>query len=276
MMTQARSQAELEAHVREIDRCNQRGGRMLSLINLLDAGSVDLPLAAYLAAAMRNGASLLVGAHPGGAGKTAVMCALLNFLPDGTAIRPVADASVLARGLQDVQYGRTCYLAHEIGAGYWYAYVWGESARALFQLAANGHIVASNLHADTLAQTRAQLCRENGVPRAHLDAVTLKVYLGMARGLGGRTRRWVQRVYESDGARDCLLVERERGGTFRQVAESGLVTQAQEAEYASLLSALWQQGHRTVEEVRQASVGYTQAESGGSAKAGSSARLVSS
>ena len=80
------SQAAIRAHVRAINDCNQRGGRMLSLVDLLDAGSVDLPLAAYLAAAMRGGASLLVGARPGGAGKTAVMCALLNWIPDHTII----------------------------------------------------------------------------------------------------------------------------------------------------------------------------------------------
>jgi hypothetical protein len=245
-------QAQLDGHVREIDRCNQRGGRMLSLVDLLDAGSVDLPLAAYLAAAMRAGASLLVGARPGGAGKTAVMCALLNFLPDRTAIQPVADRAILERGLGDRGFGETCYLAHEIGAGSWYAYVWGQQARAFFQLAHNGHIVASNLHADTLEQTRAQLCDENGVPRAHLDAVTLKVYLAVARGPGGRVRRWVRRVYESDGAQDRLLVERMPDGAFRQVAESRLVSPKEEAHYAALLSALWEEGQRTIREVRQA------------------------
>jgi hypothetical protein len=251
-MNQARVRAELDAHVRELDRCNQRGGRMLSLVDLLEAGSVDLPLAAYLAAAMRGGASLLVGARPGGAGKTAVMCALLNFLPDRTAIRPVADWAVLAQGLNDAQAGRACYLAHEIGAGSWYAYVWGEQARAFFQLAAEGHIVASNLHADTLQETRAQLCKENGVPWSHLAAVTLKVYLGVERGPGWSIRRWVSRVYESDGVEDRLLFEGLRDGTFRQVAESGIVSPAEEAQYASFLSVLQHQGCRTMEEVRRA------------------------
>jgi len=66
----------IEAHVDALNACNQRGGRMLSLIDLLKDESVSLPMAGYLAAAMRGGASLLVGANPGGAGKTTVMCAL--------------------------------------------------------------------------------------------------------------------------------------------------------------------------------------------------------
>jgi hypothetical protein len=245
----------LDAHVREIDRCNQRGGRMLSLVDLLNAGSVDLPLAAYLAAAMRSGASLLVGARPGGAGKTAVMCALLNFLPDRTAIQPVADRAALARGLHDTQFGDRCYLAHEIGAGYYYAYVWGEQARSFFQLASNGHIIASNLHADTLQDMRDQLCGENGVARAHLDAVRLKITLRVVRGRGWSMQRWVGRVYESDGATDRLLWERVDDGSFRRVAGSALVSPDQQAHYGAFLSALQTQDRCTIEEVRRALLG---------------------
>lgn len=257
MANEAQIQAQLDAHLREINRCNQRGGRMLSLVDLLEAGSVDLPLAAYLAAVMRGGASLLVGARPGGAGKTAVMCALLNFLPDRAAIRPVDGWATLAQGLNDPQPGRACYLAHEIGAGSWYAYVWGEQARAFFQLAAEGQIVASNLHADTLQETQAQLCEENGVARAHLDAVTLKVYLGVETDRGRAMRRWVRRVYESDGEQDRLLFEGARDGTFRRAAESRVVSPEQEAEYASFLSVLQRQGRRTIDEVRGALVAAT-------------------
>ena len=227
---------------------------MLSLVDLLDAGSIDLLSAAYLAAAMRGGASLLVGASPGGAGKTAVMCALLNFLPDRTDIRPVESSAVLAQGLHDPRPGRACYLAHEIGTGSWYAYLWGEQARLFFQLAAEGQIVASNLHADTLQETYAQLCAENGVAPAHLAAVTLKVYLAVARGRDGSVRRWVRRVYESDGAEDRLLVEWTGEGAWRREAESRFVSRAQEARYATFLSALRRQGRRTIEKVRRALV----------------------
>ncbi|MCK5526789.1 MAG: hypothetical protein KAJ05_06545, partial [Candidatus Latescibacteria bacterium] len=92
------NEALFRAHIRVLDDCNQRGGRMLSLVDLITAGTVDLPLAAYLSAAMRSGASLLVGARPGGAGKTTVMCALLNFLPDDTILRPVASRTAPESG----------------------------------------------------------------------------------------------------------------------------------------------------------------------------------
>jgi hypothetical protein len=228
---------------------------MLSLVDLIEAGTVDLPLAAYLAAAMRAGASLLVGARPGGAGKTAVMCALLNFLPDDTLIRAVDSRAVLAVGQRDDEPGRTCYLAHEISsASYYYAYVWGNEARSFFSLVADGHVIASNLHADTLEETRDQLCRENGVAPAHLDAVTLKVYLQVKRGVGWSMRRWVGTVYESAGGGDRLLWSGETGGTFvrHHPVESAVVSEEQETECAEFLAGLQRQGLRHIEDVRQA------------------------
>jgi hypothetical protein len=246
------NESAIRAHVHAIDDCNQRGGRTLSLVDLLDAGKVDLPLAAYLAAAMRSGSSLLVGARPGGAGKTALMCALINFIPDRTVIRPVDPPSVLTAAQQDARPGDTCYLAHEIGAGHYYAYVWGKEARVFFRLAAQGHTVASNLHADTLEETRDQLCRENGVAPAHLDAVTLKVYLRMARTQGRAVRRWVSQVYESDGTGDRLLWMGKENGTFSRRAASTVVSPEREKAHQEFLINLHRRGVRQIGEVRRA------------------------
>jgi hypothetical protein len=244
--------ARIRAHLRAIDDCNQRGGRMLSLVDLIDAGTVDLPLAAYLAAAMRTGASLLVGARPGGAGKTAVMCALLNFLPDRTVILPVDRPAVLVGAQHDDRPGDTCYLAHEISAGHYYAYVWGSEARAFFRLASRGHIVVSNLHADTVQETHHQLCRENGVAPAHVDAITLKVYLRIVRRSGWSLQRLVSHVYESDGARDRLLWTSDDAGTFARRAQSVIVAGEQEAKQSALLRELLQGDTRRIEDVRRA------------------------
>jgi hypothetical protein len=249
------NESAIQAHVNAINDCNQRGGRMLSLLDMIEAGTVDLPLAAYLAATMRSGASLLVGAQPGGAGKTAVMCALLNFLPDRTTIRPVDSRAALADG-QRARPGAVCYLAHEISNAPYYAYVWGNEACAFFGLVEQGHIIASNLHADTLKETRDQLCRENGVPQAHLDAVTLKVYLQIERRSGWAMRRWVSRVYESDGMGDRLLWTGDKKGVFtrQKPSDSAIVSPAQEHKYAEFLTALLRQDIRSIGDVRRALV----------------------
>lgn len=66
-------QAIILAHCAEIERCNQRGGRMLSIVDLIEAGTMTRELAAYSLAAIGAGASFMVGALPGGAGKTTVI-----------------------------------------------------------------------------------------------------------------------------------------------------------------------------------------------------------
>lgn len=223
-----------------LNDCNQRGGRMLSVIDLLEAGTLDLPLAAYLTATMQRGASLLVGASPGGAGKTTIMCALLNFLPPNTPIVVVDSPAVL----RHLPAPPVCLLAHEIGAGPYYAYIWGETARAFFAATQSGCSIASNLHADTLDQTYDQLCGLNGVNPAHLRAVTLKVFISIT----GRTRR-IASVYESDGS-DDVLVWRSSGSTYFRTAPSRLVTPADEARMADALRVLQARRTRTLEDIR--------------------------
>ncbi len=239
----------LRERMRVLNDCNQRGGRMLSLVDLLDAGTVDLALAGYLAAAMRARSSLLVGARPGGAGKTAVMVALMAFLPEDVAIQPIEGPVWLRRGLADAAYGKTCYLAHEIGAGFYYAYLWDDQARAFFRLAGRGHLIASNLHADTLIEAQAQLVDEVGVAPEDLRAVTLKVFLRVARGPDFRLRRWVNTVYESDGVHDRLIWQRAEKGRFARMAGSQLVDPEAEARARAFLERCLARDERTLEAV---------------------------
>ena len=226
---------------------------MLSVVDLLRAGTVDRPLASYLVGAMRKGVSVLVGANPGGAGKTTVMAALLNFLPDDTTIQPVEGRSVLERGRRDTDYGKTCYLAHEIGDGAYYAYLWGRDVRIFFSLAAASHIIASNLHADTLSETQEQLCDVNGVDPHHLNAVELKIYLRVG-GRGLRRDRWLSHVYECDGEEDRLIWRGERVNAFSRQADSAIVGEDDRAFWQDFLADLDAKDIHTIEGVRRAVV----------------------
>jgi hypothetical protein len=119
-------------HCDEIERCNQRGDRMLTLPDLVQAGTMDLPMAGYLMAAVSSGASFMVGCVPGGGGKTTVMGALLNVGPADVELRAADSMATLDKGSRQGE-PRRCYIGHEVGAGRYYAYLWGAEARAFLK-----------------------------------------------------------------------------------------------------------------------------------------------
>jgi len=135
-----------------VNRANQRGGRMLSVVDLLEAGTLSLAQAAWLVARVAEGGSWLVGARPGGAGKTTVMAALLAMLPDGQRVR-----LTLARGgWRDALPGEAV-VSYELSPGLYDAYIWGPEVRRLTELSASGCRIVANLHADTLEEAREQV-----------------------------------------------------------------------------------------------------------------------
>ncbi len=188
----------IDSHCRELNRTNQRGGRMLSIFDLLDAGSLGLDLAAFLMARIARGDSFMVGALPGGAGKTTVMCALLNLVPEDVPL-VAATAQEVSQAHTQPDSTRRCYVCHEIGAGHYFAYLWGAPLRSYAALGPAGHILATNLHADDLAAAQAQVCGENGVPTAHFRRFNLMVFLRVVDGFP-QVRRHIEAVHFSTGA----------------------------------------------------------------------------
>jgi hypothetical protein len=132
-----------------VNRANQRGGRMLSIVDLLEAGTLSTAQAAWLLARVSEGSSWLVGARPGGAGKTALMAALLAMLPAGQRLRLTLAGGAWRRA----RPGETV-VSCELSPGTYDAYIWGPEVRRLTELGLAGCRIVSNLHADTLEQAR--------------------------------------------------------------------------------------------------------------------------
>ena len=193
---------DVRRHCKQIDRCNQRGGRMLSIVDLLEAGTFTTELAAYALAAISDGASFLVGARPGGAGKTTVMGALLNFVPPDVELLAADGAATIATGLgAQGRHAPRCYICHEIGDGAYYAYLWGRDLRAYFDLPSAGHMLATNLHADTFEQAHHQICTTNQVSEAALRRLGLMFFLAVRRS-GWDVSRHIDAVWASDGVNE--------------------------------------------------------------------------
>ena len=214
-----------------IQGSNQRGGRMLSVIDLLEARTLDRAQLSRLIAHLEAGASWLVGARPGGAGKTTVMSALLGVLPAEGHIALATPGSAW-------QHSRSgdCVVAYEIGQGPYHAYVWGESVRRLAQLAASGCRVVTNLHADTLTQARKQIVNDNGVPEHLFPAFGIFLPVTFSGRFSSPSRR-VKRI-------DVF-----HRGQWREIADAPR-SPAREAAIARFLDACVKQKIRAVADVR--------------------------
>jgi len=187
------------SNLHQIEALSQRGGRTLSVVDLILANTVSVEIAACVAEAVGRGASFLTAAQPGGAGKTALLAALLGFLPGGVPIVTVDGPHVVAAAEEEET--PQCYLAHEIGSGDWYGYIWGPVVARYLALAAGPHMVASCLHADTIEELydtlesaplkvpRSTLLQIDFILFVHVDRVDAE-----ARGY----RRRVAAVYQSD------------------------------------------------------------------------------
>ena len=178
---------------------------MLSVFDLLAAKTLDLDLAAYLMARISTGSSFMVGSVPGGAGKTTVMCALLNFVPVDVPLIAATPEAVYEAADTRVSPPRACYVCHEIGSGYYFAYLWADALRAYCGLFENGYILATNLHADNPEQAREQICDTNGVRSEHFNKFELLIFLRIENGYL-RANRWIEDVYSSDGSSGHELI----------------------------------------------------------------------
>ena len=175
---------------------------MLSVFDLLAARTLDLDLAAYLMARISRGSSFMVGSVPGGAGKTTVMCALLNFVPLDT---PLFAATRQAVDRATKPPPRACYICHEIGSGPYFAYLWADALQAYCRLSEYGHILAANLHADDMEQARDQICGANNVPVCDFNRFELFVFLRID-GDYFKTDRWIEEVYSGNGSSEHALI----------------------------------------------------------------------
>ena len=235
---------DLERHNRrQIEMLNQRGGRTLSIVDLIQAGTISMPMAACAMRAVHEGASILTAARPGGAGKTTLLAALLNFLPSGEEIVTVDGPEVLGgtpapgpkrealipalsqreRGDscgQQSEGGRRCYLVHEIGAGHWYGYLWGRDVARYLALVGGPRRIASCLHADTLEELTGILCSPPlDASRESLGRVGLVLFMHVSPA-GRGLRRRVATMHEADGrgAHRLLFTWDPGSDAFRQTA----------------------------------------------------------
>jgi len=208
---------------------------MLSVIDLLEAETLTPEQAAWLLDRIWTGGSWMVGAGPGGAGKTTVMSALLAMMPAGEEIRLTNRDT----GWESSPPG-TALLSYELSPGWYDGYIWGDAVRKYMALGAAGRRLVSNLHADTLAQARGQIVDQCGADPAHFSA--LGTFIPVTVGGGFRaSRRRVERIHYYDAAE----------GGWRLLSRDHRPS-ARERRIADFCAGLSRSGVRRVEDVREA------------------------
>lgn len=184
---------------RQIEDLNQRGGRCLSLVDLIRARTIPLEMAAVGAFAVSRGVSLLTAAEHGGTGKTTLLSALLMFMPPSEPIVTTSSPRVVSE-VRDLPANQPVWvLAHEIGSGSWFGYIWGRTVTAWFDLLKGRRRLASCLHADTYPQLREILLSAPlNVAEAQLARVGLILFMRAFDG-AVRPRRRTTSVWLGDG-----------------------------------------------------------------------------
>ena len=195
------------------NRSNQRGGRMLSVVDLLNAGTLGIGQAAWLLARVLEGCSWLVGARPGGAGKTTVMSALLAM------VHRDARVWLTNRGSGWGSCAPGDYLvSFELSPGFYDAYIWGSDVRRMTELGVAGCRIVSNLHADTLEQARSQIVDECGASQRGFQAFQIFVPLSLAGFPGVRVPR-VEHIDHVEAGKWRRLEEDEPGFFRKRCAD---------------------------------------------------------
>jgi hypothetical protein len=174
------------------------------------------------------------------------MVALLNFIPD-IDIVPTESIEIIQRGLTDSD--RHCYLAHEIGHGRWYAYIWGDETTDFLRLSPR-HMIASNLHADDLSDILAT----PGIDEENITNLDMLLFVRVGGSLA-RQRR-VSSICERQGTRGSkAFVEifrwNEREDLFQATAEPCLVGSGRMGWARGVIDGLVESNLRTIEDVRQ-------------------------
>lgn len=224
---------------------------MLSIFDLLEAKTLDIDLAAYLMSRISKGASFMVGAQPGGAGKTTVMCALLNLVPAGCRL-VAATPDAVRNAHQSPDSNGLCGVCHEISPGHYFAYLWDDDLRRYCALHQKGYILATNLHADDINEARDQVCRQNRVSETHFNAFNLLIFLRVEGGFFGK-RRCIDNVYDSNGSASHTLVY-DAGEGFKSPKSFDYVISdlTWQNNCKTFLTETFDRGVRTIEDTRNA------------------------
>lgn len=168
----------------------------LSIVQLIENGTVDARTAALAWLTLERHRSVLVAALPQRAGKTTLLGAILDLLPPSQRRVHLAGSTETFAFLAATAPADTLLLANEISS-HLPIYLWGAQALRAFEAAADGYAIAGTLHADSADDAITLLRDDCGIPAAQLECIDLVVVIRVAAEGERITERRVAGAYRT-------------------------------------------------------------------------------
>jgi len=169
--------------------------RPLSMGQIIAQGSIDVETVALMWLLIEHGASITVAGPTDpqpGVGKTTTLNALLQFLPEGTALAYMSGMyeNFAFTRLPDIDPATTYALCNEV-SNHLPIYMWGRVARRYLTLPAQGYHIATSIHADTIDDVISMYHHDLHLRAEDVRRLGLVVNIGLVgRGYPLR-RRWL-------------------------------------------------------------------------------------
>jgi hypothetical protein len=157
--------------------------------------SINAETVALIWMLLENGASLTVAGPTDpqpGIGKTTTLNALLQFLPEGTALAYMSGMyeNFAFTQLPDIDPAKTYALCNEV-SDHLPIYMWGRIARRYLTLPAKGFHIATSVHADTIDDVIHMYQHDLRVPVQDVRRLGLVVNIGIVGRVYPLRRRWL-------------------------------------------------------------------------------------
>jgi hypothetical protein len=169
--------------------------RPLSMAQIIALKSVDAETAALTWILLEHGASLTVAGPTDpqpGIGKTTTLNALLQFLPEGTALAYMSGMyeKFAFTQLPDIDPATTYALCNEV-SDHLHIYMWGRVARRYLTLPAQGYHIATSVHADTIDDVISMYHDDLRLSAEDVRRLGLVINIGLVGRLYPPRRRWL-------------------------------------------------------------------------------------
>jgi hypothetical protein len=169
--------------------------RQLSTAQIIALDSVDAKTVALVWLLLEHGASLTVAGPTDpqpGIGKTTTLNALLQFLPEGTALAYMSGMyeDFAFTQLPDIDPVSTYALCNEV-SDHLPIYMWGRVARRYLTLPTRGYHIATSVHADTIDDVIQMYQHNLRVSVEDIRRLGLVVNIGLVGRAYPLRRRWL-------------------------------------------------------------------------------------